>query len=246
MVNRKDAALSNPNYRVRVSRRAKHVSIRVSHRTGVEVVVPPGYDLNRVPTLIEKRQEWIARTLQRLEQERQAIAPGELELLPQRIELRSLPENWTVSYRLQDSPRLTATSTLQRELQLAGPTDNLAVCQQVLRKWLEQKARYHLVPWLREVSHEIHLPYQRATIRHQKTRWASCSSHQSISLNAKLLFLPPPLVRYVFIHELCHTVHMNHSRQFWTLVGEKDPDYQRWDEELRKAWCYVPAWAEAK
>jgi len=243
---KRSLAASHPDYRVRVSRRAKHVSIRVSHRTGVEVVVPPGYDLNRVPTLVEKRQEWIARTLQRLEQEKQAIAPGALEVLPQRIELRSIPENWTVSYQPQATTHLTATPTVQRELRLVGPTDNQVACQQVLRKWLEHKARYHLVPWLRQVSHEVDLPYQRASIRHQKTRWASCSSRQSISLNAKLLFLPPPLVRYVFIHELCHTVHMNHSRQFWALVGEKDPEYERWDEELRKAWCYVPAWAETK
>lgn len=246
MAKRDHAAFSNADYRVRVSQRAKHVSIRVSHRTGVEVVVPPGYDLNRVPTLVEKRQEWIARTLHRLEQEREAIAPNASDLKPQQIELRSLPEIWTVSYQPQNSSRLVLNPTVQQELQVAGATDNLAACQSVLRKWLEHKARYHLVPWLRQVSHEVNLPYQRASIRHQKTRWASCSSRQSISLNAKLLFLPPHLVRYVFIHELCHTIHMNHSHKFWALVEEKDPEYQRWDDELRKAWCYVPFWAETK
>jgi len=51
-------------------------------------------------------------------------------------------------------------------------------------------------------------------------------------------------VRYVFIHELCHTIHMNHSPKFWALVAEKEPNYQQIDRELRKAWRYVPAWAE--
>jgi predicted metal-dependent hydrolase len=65
-----------------------------------------------------------------------------------------------------------------------------------------------------------------------------------ISLNYKLLFLPPEVVRYVFVHELCHTIHMNHSTAFWNLVAEKEPDYECLDTELQNVWRYVPAWVE--
>jgi hypothetical protein len=69
----------------------------------------------------------------------------------------------------------------------------------------------------------------------QKTRWASCSRHRTVSLNMKLLFLPPELVRYVFVHELCHTVHMNHSREFWRFLAVKEPRYKELDKQLRTA-----------
>jgi predicted metal-dependent hydrolase len=58
------------------------------------------------------------------------------------------------------------------------------------------------------------------------------------------LFLPPYLVRYIFIHELCHTVHLNHSADFWNLVAAKEPNYKLYDSELNKGWCYVPEWVE--
>ncbi len=58
----------------------------------------------------------------------------------------------------------------------------------------------------------------------------------------KLLFLPPELVRYVFVHELCHTVHMNHSREFWRFLAVKEPGYMELDKQLRTAWRLVPAW----
>ncbi|MGC1525969.1 MAG: M48 family metallopeptidase, partial [Phormidesmis sp.] len=66
------------------------------------------------------------------------------------------------------------------------------------------------------------------------------------SLNFKLLFLPRPLVHYVLVHELCHTVHMNHSKHFWALVAKKQPDYQWRRDALKKAWRYVPRWVETK
>jgi hypothetical protein len=77
------------------------------------------------------------------------------------------------------------------------------------------------------------------SIRGQKTAGPAASSDKNISLNYKLLFLPPELVHYVFVHELCHTVHMNHSAAFWKLVEEKQPGHQRFRDEIRDGWQYV-------
>ncbi|NJR40930.1 MAG: M48 family metallopeptidase [Leptolyngbyaceae cyanobacterium CSU_1_4] len=98
-------------------------------------------------------------------------------------------------------------------------------CSLALQYWLKRKAEAHLSPWLRLISQEINLPCHQISVRGQKTLWASCSSKKNISLNFKLLFLPPHLVRYVLIHELCHTIHLDHSQKFWALVEHKEPNY---------------------
>ena len=77
-------------------------------------------------------------------------------------------------------------------------------------------------------------------MRAQRSRWGSCSRQRAISINQKLLFLPPALVRYVFIHELCHMVHFDHSPAFWRLVTQREPRGRALDEELGVAWRYVP------
>lgn len=68
--------------------------------------------------------------------------------------------------------------------------------------------------------------YTSVTIRDQKTRWGSCSSRGTLSFNYRLIFAPPQVLDYVVVHELCHLTHMNHSKEFWNMVGSVMPDYQ--------------------
>ena len=230
-------------YRVRESARAKHVSIKVSHLGEVEVVVPRGFDHRQIPGIIKKRQDWIIKTTQRLVAERQSAPAGSSTQRPDLLHLQALSEQWELHYEQTAATYITVTKSA-RQLALRGAIDRPPLYRYALKQWLKRKAELHLSPWLRQISQEVALPFNQVAIRGQKTLWASCSSTANISLNYKLLFLPPHLVRYVFIHELCHTIHMNHSRQFWALVAQKEPHYEQMDTELNKAWIYIPAWVE--
>lgn len=237
------------SYRVRESARAKHVSIKISHLGEIEVVVPTGFDRRQIPDIIRKRQDWIAKTIQRIAAERQLVAPLEEDAptgdLPDRLQLQSLAEQWQIQYKAAAGNQVVLTTMLaQHRLNLRGLVDRPSLCHRALQQWLKRRAEAQLIPWLRQTSQEVVLPFNRAAVRGQKTLWASCSSKSNISLNYKLLFLPPHLVRYVFIHELCHTVYLNHSRKFWALVAEKEPNYRQLDAELNKAWIYIPEWLE--
>ncbi len=75
--------------------------------------------------------------------------------------------------------------------------------------------------------------YARISIRNQKTRWGSCSTKGTLSFNVRLIFLPPHLIDYIVIHELCHLAQMNHSPLFWSLLVRTCPQYRNCREELR-------------
>jgi predicted metal-dependent hydrolase len=253
MKNAKRSPVQSPliPYPVRESRRAKHVSIKVSHAGVVEVVVPVGLSPTRVAKIVQERQDWIARTLARLADERENLPSTLVDSRPSQVVFGALPETWRIVYVPQGGVseairrnRLVYQSTAQNVLTISGPVMDTRQCQHALQHWLKQKAKRHLPCWLQQVSQEVNLPCNQISIRKQRTLWASCSGQKNISLNCKLLFLPPHLVRYVFVHELCHTVHMNHSAQFWGLVERIDPHYEWKDQELREAWKYVPQWAE--
>jgi hypothetical protein len=68
---------------------------------------------------------------------------------------------------------------------------------------------------LRQLAARYHFKYNRTFIRNQRTRWGSCSHNNNISLNVKLVMLPPELMDYVILHELVHTKIHDHSRRFW-------------------------------
>ncbi len=111
-----------------------------------------------------------------------------------------------------------------------------------LKDWLRVKVREGLFPLAEQLAIRHGLELEEMMVKSQRTRWASCSAKRNLALNTKLLFLPPDLVRYVLIHELCHTVHLNHSKKFWRLVASHEPRYKGLDQELRKAWKIVPQW----
>lgn len=229
-----------PTYQVRESHRAKHVNIRVLTTGELQVIVPVGFDRARIPDILHRKQRWITRTLERIHQQRSNMPTTQAP--PMGITLTAVNETWQVSYLVTAATGITAVEKRDHTLTLRGNVAQHSLCREVLRRWLTHKGRQILVPWLREVSHTCELPFKQATVRGQKTLWASCSHKKSISLNYKLLFLPPHLVHYVFIHELCHTVHMDHSAQFWALVGSRLGNYRSVDRELRQAMTYVPNW----
>lgn len=233
-----------PDYRIRESSRARHVSIKVHLNGQIEVVVPKGYDHGQVPDLLHRRRDWLWRSRQRLAHQTAGLTDEHFEEKPGQIEVRSRRQTWQVNYQPASTRTLAMPQSAPQTLLLRGPVDDSAACADLLRQWLGRKARAEFAPWLRELSFVINLPFGRVSIRGQKTRWASCSSDKNISLNYKLLFLPPELVHYVFVHELCHTVHMNHSKAFWKLVEEKQPGHQRYRDEIRDGWQYVPRWVE--
>ena len=79
-------------------------------------------------------------------------------------------------------------------------------------------------------------PFAHGQVRIKNTRrmWGSCSSKKNLNFNWRLVQLPTELADYVIVHELCHTVHLNHSRAFWELVGQILPDWDVRRAQLRK------------
>ncbi|MEO0972900.1 MAG: SprT family zinc-dependent metalloprotease [Pseudomonadota bacterium] len=231
-------------FRVRESTRAKRLSIHVCPHNGVEVVVPKSTSAARVERFVEENRAWIERTRSRL-----AATPCAAfdHSLPSRIDLRAIDGAWDL--RLDDEPGHGAGVSLREtatELVLRGVVADADCCREALRRWLAAKGRTYLVPWIARLAKHHGFAHGRIQVRGQKTRWGSCSSRGTISLNFSLLFLDPSLVRYLMLHELAHTRVMSHSERFWSLVSAMEPRARQLDQQLNDAWRDIPGWAIAR
>jgi hypothetical protein len=212
--------------RVRVHARARSVRLLIRRAQGLVVTVPPGYDLRRLSEVLNQNREWVERTLQEL-----PAVP--LQYRPNPIVLAAVGEAWTVGYESGDARRVTLRQLADRRLQVSGAIDHADAVRRVLAAWLIRQGRRRLVPWLLKLADELGFRVARVAVRMQNTRWGSCSTRNAISLNARLLLLPPRLVRFVMIHELVHTRHRNHSAAFWAAVAELVPEYRTLRAETR-------------
>ena len=84
--------------------------------------------------------------------------------------------------------------------------------------------------------------YGRITIRHQKTRWGSCSSKGNLNFNCLLMLAPEEHRDYVIVHELCHRFEMNHSKAFWANVASIFPDYRERRQKLKEVEKRILNW----
>lgn len=73
----------------------------------------------------------------------------------------------------------------------------------------------------------------KVSIRSQKTIWGSCSRDNNLSINFKLALAPPDVIDYIIVHEMCHIIHKNHSKEFWNTVRSIMPEYEEKKEWLR-------------
>lgn len=83
---------------------------------------------------------------------------------------------------------------------------------------MRQLAKALLPRRVAELAHLYHFSYTALRIQPSRTRWGSCSSRNSINLSLYTVSLPEHLQDYIILHELCHTVHHDHSPNFWALM----------------------------
>jgi hypothetical protein len=188
-------------YRVRVSPHSRNVRLRVTARKGLEVIVPRGYDTSTVPGLLKRKTLWIRTALERAEVQRKFFEPEPKWRVPLQITLPGLSRTWHVNAVETGGTSVRVREVSDGTLVIRGAIRDEATCRTALSRWLMRLTHRHLRSRLETLSLKTGLKHRRIFVKRPKTRWASCSRHCAISLNAKLLFLKPELVDYVMIHE---------------------------------------------
>jgi predicted metal-dependent hydrolase len=226
-----------PDYKIKKHRLAKHVKLRTTKLHGLEITVPYRFNINNIPLILEENRDWITKHILKWQLLHQ-------DVLPTHLCLHAIQQEWKIHYIPCDS-KLELIIRPHHELVLVGPTHDNHACKQKLIRWLKDQSNLHLPAQLKVISGQTGLNYASVRIRDQQTRWGSCTSKKSISLNYKLMFLPPHLLIHVLIHELCHTKYLNHSEKFWALVARHDASWQEHKRALRAADQFVPEWLQS-
>lgn len=232
-----EAAPPTEPYTLRRSARARRLSVRVHRDARVEVVAPLRFPARQIQDFLARHRDWIAVRRERALR----LRPSPQPFPPAAIALPAFGEVWRL-HLAAGRDRLRVRPVSPGLLEVSGDPADTGALRRAVLAWLLRHSRERLDAELVRLAAQHGFSYARMSLRRQRTRWGSCSTRGTISLNVCVAFQPVAVMRYLLVHELAHTRHMNHSRAFWDCVAAACPDWRRLDRELLDGWRAVPQW----
>jgi predicted metal-dependent hydrolase len=136
-------------------------------------------------------------------------------------QLRSRIKNQTVFIYLPQGQNLNSTI-------------NQPKVEAIIKRALKVESNSVIKQRLDYISSQTNLNYKSLAIKELKRRWGSCDSKGRITINLYLIQLPWDLIDYVLLHELVHTEHMSHDRDFWDLLELLNPDTKKFRKAIKE------------
>jgi predicted metal-dependent hydrolase len=212
---------STVEYEVRHSSEATEPRIDIDIH-GVAVIVPEA-DQSCPEVLLRENAAWVLDKQRSYEAHRKR-APDRIFEAGERFPVFGMDRELVVESR-QDHA-LTANSIRLRQSSVSQSS-----LKRVLRNFYREQARAHFTDRLESYAERLDVEYAQLKLRNQRTRWGSCSTGGTISLNWRLVMAPEEIIDYLIVHELAHLTEHHHGAEFWALIEEYVPDYER-----RAAW----------
>lgn len=202
-----------PENYILIHKDVKHARLRVSEDGNIRIIIPKDFSQDEVEALIKKKQFWIEKNLKFFK------SMSRINL--QRNQILMYGNRYTYFYDSTYENKII----VDHEHKTIRAKRNL-LDQEVQKQWLTNVARKHLTRRTEELANKLKFNYNKLFIRNQKKKWGNCSKEKNISLNWRLIKAPLFVIDYLIIHELLHTVIMNHTNKFWIMLKSYYPDYK--------------------
>ena len=187
---------------------------------GFELVVPPRTSERVIQEFLVTVRPWVMQRAVRLHERASQSDPTSVLIRGMEHTIRFNPgASKIVSYPESGIVEIKAQSISEAQHILAQ--DLRKRSREIFERRVEQRAK------------EMGVTVSCITIRDQRSRWGSCSSKGTISLNWRLMLVPDEVLDYLIVHELAHRKEMNHSVRFWQIVETYCPSYKQHEAWLK-------------
>ncbi|MGI6422468.1 MAG: M48 family metallopeptidase [Syntrophomonadaceae bacterium] len=211
-------------------RKRKTLAITVTAPDKVSVVAPLGLKEEMIIDRVKSKAPWIIKKLQGLKD----ISPPVKKEYVNGETFLYLGTNYFLQLVTDETLKKPMVRLYQDKILVITSSRDGAAIRQAIIDWYRSQASKKIQDRINYYHHKIGKNPARITIKEQRTRWGSCSSLGNLNFNWKIIMAPSPVLDYIVVHELCHLVHLNHSKDFWNLLASILPDYQERREWLKK------------
>jgi len=214
------------NIVIKKTKRKKTISIQIKNGL-IDVRAPQHIAQVEIDSFIQKKMSWIKK---KVDTQNKIIAPKRKKFLNNEYFLfmgKECKLNITVLKNKKNCIDDSNIQIIMKEKDINNKSKVKIALEKTYRKYalkiLTEKTMF--------IASSINVEPEKIKVRSYKGRWGTCSYKKDISFNWKLIMAPEKIIEYVIVHELCHLIHFNHSKNFWESVENILPDYK-----LRKDW----------
>jgi len=208
---------------IRSKRRS--ISLEITRDAQLVVRMPKYGSLRDVERFVREKSAWIE---QKMAEISERIAKRPVKKFVEGEEFYYLGEKYKLLIVENQNPKLKFQNGFYLE---AG---NSSMAKNIFIKWYKRQAKLNIPKRVQWYATQNNLKYGKIKITSASRRWGSCSAEGNLNFTWKLMLMPISILDYVVVHELAHTVHHDHSKRFWAVVGKIIPDYREKRRWLKK------------
>lgn len=205
-----------------IKKARKTISIKINENGEVIVSAPLFISNKRLQQLIKSKEGWIISKLKHIKESKE-----EGFSLERGVSYLGVNYPISIFHTEGNSIRIAFNKSSFNIYVPYGVSDEDEIIKAALIKWYREEARGILEKRTNLYAEILGVYPKKIFIKDQKTRWGSCSSKGNINLNYRIIMAPLDIVDYLVVHELCHLVHLDHSKEFWKLASNILPDYRK-------------------
>lgn len=218
-----------------VKSKRKTLELSINEKKEIVIKAPNNCSNEYIHRFLQDRQQWIAKSLEEIENRISNRVYLEFKTGER---LYYLGKSYPLVVEEERSNRIGAGFE-EGEFRLVIPAylkgeARKEAAKDIILQLYRKMAKNILKERTNLYSRLIGVTVNRIFIKEHKTLWGSCSSKNNINYNWKLVMAPLEVLDYVVVHELCHIIHRNHSRDYWLQVEKYMPEYKKWVKWLKE------------
>jgi hypothetical protein len=198
---------------------ARRLRISVKHDSEVYVAVPSSISLESAGNFVRQKVQWIRKS---------QLKWGQICKMKSVFNLDTRFQTRDHRLVLLPHKKMTLKALIKEGGIYVYFPEGISIHNQKIQAFIRKsiiaawriEAQKHLPALVQQLARLHNFNFTKVNVRHNRTRWGSCSRNNHIQLNLHLMRLPNHLCEYVILHELCHTVHKNHQHNFWHLLNK--------------------------
>jgi len=217
---------------VRKSKSARRLSLRFHPlQDALFLTLPRNCSAQYAEDFIKSRRDWLREHLKDIPERIPLTFGSTIPVLGKPVTI--VPSNDNKVRWMRHHSNRYANARL-----LAVPAERPAECEAMVRDFLERKLYAYISHRANSMAGGLHRSVRRIVLRDMVTRWGSCTRDGTLTFSWRLVFAPRAVLDYVIAHETCHLRRMDHSRNFWNIVEDICPGYDR-----RRRWLHEQAFS---